>query len=234
LPAHEVDPSVVQTPYSGIRPFAHRMPSRTRKEDVISEFRRSQLILSARRVFGAHGFAHATMDEIAREAAVAKGTVYLYYRSKREIYDAAFKAGMAELEDVTRDRVKSAGSIKSVIAVFVTTRVQYFQARRDFFRMYMDEISSRVAAGAPRRTVFSTMIERQTRVLEQAIAGAAARGEIRDVDPEATALAIFDMTRGLVARHLLTLQRGDSTRDAAFLTDLIWTGLRPGRRKQTQ
>ena len=41
------------------------------------------------------------------------------------------------------------------------------------------------------------------------------------------------MTRGLVARHLLAQQPSDTARDVAFLTDLIWTGLKPARRKQT-
>ena len=45
------------------------MKSKRRKEDVLNEFRRSELITSARRVFGAHGFANATMEAIARDAA---------------------------------------------------------------------------------------------------------------------------------------------------------------------
>jgi hypothetical protein len=77
------------------------------------------------------------------------------------------------------------------------------------------------------------MLDRQTETLERLIAVAVARGEVRDVDPAATALAVFDMTRGLVARHLLSQQSSDAAPDVAFLTDLIWTGLRPARRKQT-
>jgi hypothetical protein len=77
------------------------------------------------------------------------------------------------------------------------------------------------------------MIDRQVRILEKLVAVAVERGEIRPVDPAATALAVFDMTRGLVARHLLAQQPSDTARDVAFLTDLIWTGLRPARRKQT-
>jgi AcrR family transcriptional regulator len=209
------------------------MKSKRRKEDVLNEFRRSELITSARRVFGAHGFANATMEAIAREADVAKGTVYLYYDSKRAIYEAAWRASMEELEALVKARVESAGSLQAAIAAFVEARVQFFFARQDFFRMYVEEIGARVGAPKGRRTLCGTMIDRQTRIMEKLVAAAVARGEIRPVDPAATALAVFDMTRGLVARHLLAQQPNDAARDVAFLTDLIWTGLKPARRKPT-
>lgn len=209
------------------------MIRKRRKADVLNEFRRSELIAAARHVFGAHGFENATMEAIAHQADVAKGTVYLYYDSKRAIYDAAMRACMQELEVAVRTRVESAGSLQAAIAAFVAARVEYFQEHQDFFRMYIDEIGSLVAAPKSRRTLCGTMLDRQTETLERLIAAAVARGEVRDVDPAATALAVFDMTRGLVARHLLSQQSSDAARDVAFLTDLIWTGLRPVRRKQT-
>jgi AcrR family transcriptional regulator len=209
------------------------MIRKRRKEDVLNEFRRSELIAAARHVFGTHGFENATMEAIARQAEVAKGTVYLYYSSKRAIYEATLRACMEELEALVRSRVEAAGTLQSAIAAFVATRVEYFQERQDFFRMYVDEIGSRVTAPKRRRTLCGTMIDRQTRILKRLLASAVERGEIRHVDPAATALALFDMTRGLVARHLLSQQRSDTARDVAFLTDLIWTGLRPTRRKQT-
>jgi AcrR family transcriptional regulator len=209
------------------------MLRKRRKQDVLNEFRRSELIAAARHVFGSRGFEHATMDEIARQADVAKGTVYLYYRSKRDIYDATLRACMEELEAVVRERLEAAVSLQAAMAAFVAARVEYFEKHQDFFRMYVDEIGSQVRAPRQRQTLCGAMIDRQTRLLERLITTAIERREIRDVDPAATALALFDITRGLVARHLFSQERGDTARDAAFLTDLIWTGLRPSRRKQT-
>jgi AcrR family transcriptional regulator len=203
-----------------------------RKQDVLSEFRRSELIRSARHEFGTHGFDKATMDSIARRADVAKGTVYLYYKSKRAIYEATWRACMEELDAIVQARVESAGSLQAAISAFVAARVAYFREQQDFFRMYVDEIGSRVSTPKQRRSLCGTMIDRQTRILERLVADAVRRGEIRAVDPAATALAVFDMTRGLVARHLFSRQPSDTARDVAFLTDLIWTGLRPPRRKQ--
>src|SRR5262245_39287964 len=87
-------------------------PARPSREEVLTQCRRSALIDAARRVFGEHGFEHATMDAIAAEAGVAKGTIYLYYRSKRAIYEATFEAGLAELDRLTAERLQQAHSVK--------------------------------------------------------------------------------------------------------------------------
>jgi AcrR family transcriptional regulator len=49
------------------------------------EARRNLIIEAAERVFQTKGVQQATMDDIAREAELAKGTLYLYYRNKEEL-----------------------------------------------------------------------------------------------------------------------------------------------------
>ena len=89
----------------------HRRSShRPTKTDVITEYRRNALLHAAVQVFGKHGFDCATMEQIAQRADVAKGTTYLYYRSKQSIYDAALSHGLAELDERTRDAIDRAPS----------------------------------------------------------------------------------------------------------------------------
>ena len=49
------------------------------------ESRRTQLLDAAASVFAAKGFQRATMREVADEAGVAPGTIYLYFRGKRDL-----------------------------------------------------------------------------------------------------------------------------------------------------
>jgi hypothetical protein len=58
-------------------------------------------------------------------------------------------------------------------------------------------------------------------------ARAIASGEVRAVDPVAAATAVFDITRGMVGRRLLTGATTDEETDINFITDLIWSGLQP-------
>lgn len=50
--------------------------------------RRDAILAAARKVFARHGLERATIADIAREAGVAAGTVYLYYASKLELFAA--------------------------------------------------------------------------------------------------------------------------------------------------
>ena len=96
---------------------------RPTKADVITEYRRNALLHAAVQVFGEHGFDCATMEQIAQRADVAKGTTYLYYRSKQSIYDAALSHGLAELDERTRDAIDRAPNLRDAIPAFVTGKV---------------------------------------------------------------------------------------------------------------
>lgn len=61
------------------------MGIRERKERE-RERRRQQIIVAAKRVFSEKGFNKATMEDIAREAELSPGTLYLYFKNKDELY----------------------------------------------------------------------------------------------------------------------------------------------------
>ena len=203
-------------------------PSHPSKEDVVAEFRRRSILDAACHVFGDKGFELATVEAVAEAARVAKGTVYLYYPSKQAIYDAVFSTGMAEMERLIGERVASADSARDAIAGFVTVRSEYFQQHPDFFRIYVAEFARQVT-GTPDRGACQLALDRQTRALQKVMEKAVASGEVREIDPESAALAVFDMSKGLIGRRLLLGNRGALHKDITFLTDLIWTGLKPVR-----
>jgi AcrR family transcriptional regulator len=50
------------------------------------ERRRQQIIVAAKRVFSQKGFNKTTMEDIAKEAELSPGTLYLYFKNKEELY----------------------------------------------------------------------------------------------------------------------------------------------------
>lgn len=61
-------------------------PPRTRK--VAAEARRQAILKAALSVFAEHGFAAARLDDVAARAGVAKGTLYLYFKDKVDLFEA--------------------------------------------------------------------------------------------------------------------------------------------------
>lgn len=61
------------------------MGIRERKERE-KDRRRQQIIVAAKRIFTAKGYQKTTMEDIAREAELSPGTIYLYFKNKEELY----------------------------------------------------------------------------------------------------------------------------------------------------
>ena len=66
-------------------------PTRKERTEEITRQRREQILHAALDVFSRKGFASATTAEIARVAGVSEGTVFKYFRSKRELFIACIK-----------------------------------------------------------------------------------------------------------------------------------------------
>jgi AcrR family transcriptional regulator len=58
--------------------------------------KRRQILDGARRTFLTQGFDAASMNEIARAAGVSKGTLYVYFKSKEELFEAIVEAQSLE------------------------------------------------------------------------------------------------------------------------------------------
>ena len=58
--------------------------------------KRRQILEGARRAFLANGFDAASMNEIARKAGVSKRTLYVYFKSKEELFEAIVEAQIRE------------------------------------------------------------------------------------------------------------------------------------------
>lgn len=57
-----------------------------RERQIQRKLRREQIMAAAKKVFSAKGFNGTTMEDIAREAELSTGTLYLYFNSKDELY----------------------------------------------------------------------------------------------------------------------------------------------------
>lgn len=103
-PASAVNPSAPASPAPSARPAgacssarsgrarsaassAEPSAPRRRARPVDRGARRRAILDAALAVFDAHGFAKARLDDVARHAGVAKGTLYLYFADKNALFE---------------------------------------------------------------------------------------------------------------------------------------------------
>jgi AcrR family transcriptional regulator len=194
------------------------------KKDVVTEFRTSEILAAAHRVFAQKGFQGATIEEVAKTAEVAKGTVYLYYRSKHDLYWAALERGIVDMLEKTRASMEAADTTAAKILAFIETKVRYFDENRDFFRIYFSEFGTCLTHPAEDKE-FTDLYLQQSRMLATVLEQGLRRKEIRPSRADTTALAITDLTRGLITHRLLGWSKGKVQDDIVFLFDFVWKGI---------
>jgi len=201
-----------------------RQGTRRTKQQVVAEFRHAEILDAARRVFAARGFEGASVDDIARRARVAKGTVYLYYPSKRALYRAALRRGLESLVHELRRRVYAAHTLRDKIRAFMTTKIDYFEQHGDFFRIYCAEAGRAGCRPADLERDLEAFSREQLALLQDALALPGAGGRPGRPRP-AAAFALADMTHGVVTRRLFGRSRAETRRDVAFLLEMAEKGL---------
>jgi AcrR family transcriptional regulator len=194
------------------------------KQELVSEFRRNEIVDAARTVFARRGFAHGIIDEIATEAGIAKGTVYLYFRSKAEIYKAVLNHDMKALKKGTLERIDAATTLKEKIGAFILIRLKNAETRKEFFRMMDSEEVNLTMTRSQYREFLREPVLRLAAAIEEAIKS----GEIRPVPAEKVAWMIADMTRGTIQRRLMGHNKGRSSDESEFLANFIWAALTSG------
>jgi len=194
------------------------------KKDVISEFRRSELLNAARAVFGKKGFHDASIEEIAEMAEVAKGTVYLYYKSKKDLYLEALRFGIASLVAELKARADNSRNCFETLRVLTHTKIVFFEENRDFFRIYYSELG-KLPAHPAGLTLVRDLYTEQAEVFERVLREGIKRREVRNLDIEKTAFAISDLTRGIATQRLLGMSKTRLEDDVEFIVSVIWKGI---------
>lgn len=195
------------------------------KKDVVTEFRTAEILQAACRVFAEQGFEQATMAEIAMVAGVAKGTLYLYYPSKQDIYWAALACSLLELAALTKSQVEGAATAAQKVRAFIATKLRYFEEHRDFFRIYYSEVGRALCRHGQAARQFDDLYLAQVKALDEVLQGAVRRKAIRPIRTATAACAIFDLTRSIVTQRLRGLSRVPLDEDIEFAFDLAWKGI---------
>jgi TetR/AcrR family transcriptional regulator, fatty acid metabolism regulator protein len=195
------------------------------KEEVIKEFRVREILEAARRVMARYGMQGTTVDRVAEEAKVAKGTIYLYFQSKDELVHAAVLEGLREMvaETVRSDdpSMPPLDRIRNLI------RAQYrIQAsNQDFLKTLIIgnslDIEVESQAGRDFMRVYAGYLDFVASVLQDAID----RGAIRTIDSHFAAFMLGELITGSLRRRLLKLASTPLEADADSVVELFLRGI---------
>jgi AcrR family transcriptional regulator len=152
------------------------------------ESRKESIIDAAQKVFFEKGLLAATMDEIAEQAELAKGTLYLYYRSKEDLYLAVMMRGLALLHTMFQEIIQQRLSTVRTMSQLSNAFIRFFEHHRNYFRMFHffntpqfhKQVSEEMMAACDRHN--QTLWSLVTGVLEQGKSEGKIRSELNPIE----------------------------------------------------
>jgi TetR/AcrR family transcriptional regulator, fatty acid metabolism regulator protein len=93
-------------------------------------------------VFAEKGFFQSTISMISREAEVADGTIYLYFRSKEDLYIRLFRYRTEQVFDRFGEAVDKASGARAKLKSLIRSHLEEFQKDRDMAVTYQLETHS--------------------------------------------------------------------------------------------
>jgi AcrR family transcriptional regulator len=184
--------------------------------------KRDRIIAAALRLFARQPYQEVTMDSVARLAAVAKGTLYLYFDSKEALYLGILTDGFEKATQNNADDPQA--EVAERLHRAIANSIEFYDSHRDFLQLLATE-EPRIAAARSR--VIQEFRQRGFDFFSSLIEEGMARGVFRRADPRVAALTIIGAIRSLL---LYYDQPHDGTELSQELSRMVLEGLTAGAR----
>jgi AcrR family transcriptional regulator len=198
--------------------------------------RREGILDAAEKVFFTKGMKEATMDEIAEVAELSKGTLYLYFRSKEDIYFGINRRALGILREMFEDAIASQATGAEKMREIGRAYYSFSQTYPDYFEamMYFD---AEVMAPEDAGQIGLECHEEGMRVLglvAESVRLGAEDGSLRsDLDPMKTAILLWGQTDGVIrvvvrkCQHMKDLEGLDPEKLIEEFFMFIYGAMRP-------
>lgn len=195
---------------------------RTRRAEIAKAARREEILAAARRVFAVRGFRGTTIADIAEDAGIALGTIYLYFASKDGVF-AALNEQFNQLIVAAMLDAPAGVSLDDTIRRRVDNVFSTCVANRDLVRLVVLNTDPDSAASKRMR---EADLERNAPMVE-AIGQAMVAGYVRQADPQVMTRLINGLVSIAVYQVFVLSDGTDSDRYRQGCGDMIMAYMTP-------
>jgi len=202
-------------------------PSRT-KEEVVKDFRTAEILDAARRVIGELGFADASMERIALEAGVAKGTLYRYFESKESLLAHALEHAHRDMITRSRAATQRVRAYRDKLREAVRAVLEYSAEHQAFYQALLERPDLSIDRESVVARTLTKNFEEYIRFVSGLLTRGARSGEFRPVDPRRGAQFLIEIIRSLLRERLADRKPPDVDSDVETIIDFYLHGVGAG------
>ena len=186
----------------------------------------TQVLQAAEKLFAKRGFYPTTIDDIAKEAKLAKGTIYLYFDSKEDLFFSAIERKLDALLSKIEKAVKEPGSAWQRINTTIGIHLKFMEENKDFFKI-MQSFSEQLREKLEKE-LKGRVVEKQSRyikILTRLIQRAINEGEVKPLDARKLAVILMGIVHSLTVYWVSQKERGSLCGDASLVQEVFSQGV---------
>ncbi len=175
----------------------------TERREREKEERRRTILKAAKKLFFRKGLENTTMDEVAEESELSKGTLYIYFQNKESLALSVIQ----DTSDILNNRIRKAVDSKKSgierIADMTEALADFYKKKKDEFHFlrYMDSITSSLGSGNETLKNWILSAEEMINVVLDVVRDGINDGSIRDdIEPEKAAFIYSNMILSFLIR----------------------------------
>jgi AcrR family transcriptional regulator len=192
-------------------------------DEQMREATRRRIIHEAAREFARLGFDQANINVIAEQAGIGKGTIYLYFENKRDLFLVMLRFIAREHLAAIRLALAPDGTLRQRLSRLFCAFTHLAEVESDSFNVYM---SALYGVNRSFQTEATKLLRDYVAVIALMLEQSQARGEIRCQDVEATALMILSLTESyILSAKVLGQSEHMIVRQAEQVAELILRGI---------
>jgi len=211
-------------------------PGTVGREEKKAQSRR-RILDAAREIFFRDGFMEANLDDVARLAGVAKGTLYRYFENKAELYVAVLALNGELFEAKLREVGSGDDPAPERIRRMARFYLEHWTANRDYFQIFW-AIENQPVIGELPEGVLEEVIrlwENCLRILAETVQAGVDDGVFRACDPWEVSDLLWTLANALIQTDTSPphrdLRRRPLAESFTAAIDLVLDGLQaPARR----
>ena len=189
------------------------------------ENRKHAILKAARKLFFESGFRPVTVESIAKKAELSKGSIYLYFKSKEEIYTQILLNDIDKFHEHFNDLLLNPISASEALLRFSGIYVDLFLNDRELFRILMTFMLHTINMNLPEELNLHIIrtTNRNISILEEIFKYGVERGEFpATLNLRQNRNAVWGMLNGIISLHLFT---GVEDKRAEVIRGTIKAGL---------
>lgn len=168
------------------------------------------------------GTRKVTMDQVAAEAGMSKGCLYIHFPSKKELLESVKTASFKPLGDQLQEILNGSLTPYQKIESIVHRLFSYFDENRGLFRFLLEEREiAQSQAIRQKNSRYRNFVERIANVLDDGVAS----GLFRHMDSRKVASIFIEAMIAMTARRLLEENPGPLDKDARLLIQVLFQGI---------